>query len=480
MSSCENSNNNFNNGNKQNKKLDIFKTFLSTIDNDANLLDKNGNMDKYYVSFQKLKQNRNCCENPNDYNDNIDNNNCINDKYSKKYNKNCDKRWQNVNQQPSNDPWVKVRNNLYVKQSKLTKDNFEAKMKEREHIPSDNYFDDLIKKEKVDINVSINCIKDIIQLTKTYPLDRTKEYNINMEALHNIAEPLTELDNMIGMKAIKENIVDQILFYLQNLHKIKKGDKIVTSNDYMHTVIYGSPGTGKTEVAKIIGKIYSNMGILGKNKFKKVTRSDLVAGFLGQTAIKTKDVIKDSLGGVLFIDEAYSLGNNEKKDSFSKECIDTLCEALSDHKDDLMVIIAGYENELNECFFNYNQGLKSRFNWRFKVDNYNSEDLYNIFIKKIEDAGWSIHSDENGKRSIQSKWFEKNMVYFKYFGRDIENLFAKIKITHSRRVFCKPQEEKTIVTVEDLEKGFELYLQNDEIKNRKEEDYKKSIMNFYV
>jgi SpoVK/Ycf46/Vps4 family AAA+-type ATPase len=301
-----------------------------------------------------------------------------------------------------------------------------------------------------------------------------------MEALHNIAEPLTELDNMIGMKAIKENIVDQILFYLQNLHKIKKGDKIVTSNDYMHTVIYGSPGTGKTEVAKIIGKIYSNMGILGKNKFKKVTRSDLVAGFLGQTAIKTKDVIKDSLGGVLFIDEAYSLGNNEKKDSFSKECIDTLCEALSDHKDDLMVIIAGYENELNECFFNYNQGLKSRFNWRFKVDNYNSEDLYNIFIKKIEDAGWSIHSDENGKRSIQSKWFEKNMVYFKYFGRDIENLFAKIKITHSRRVFCKPQEEKTIVTVEDLEKGFELYIQNDEIKNRKEEDYKKSIMNFYV
>jgi SpoVK/Ycf46/Vps4 family AAA+-type ATPase len=136
---------------------------------------------------------------------------------------------------------------------------------------------------------------------------------------------------------------------LQNLHKIVKEDKQIISNDYMHTVIYGPPGTGKTEVAKIIGKIYSNMGILGKNIFKKVTRSDLVAGFLGQTAIKTKDVIKESLGGVLFIDEAYSLGNNEKKDSFSKECIDTLCEALSDHKDNLMVIIAGYENELNEA-----------------------------------------------------------------------------------------------------------------------------------
>jgi len=215
-------------------------------------------------------------------------------------------------------------------------------------------------------------------------------------------------------------------------------------------------------------------------RYKKVTRSDLVAGFLGQTAIKTKDVIKESLGGVLFIDEAYSLGNNEKKDSFSKECIDTLCEALSDHKDNLMVIIAGYENELNECFFNYNQGLKSRFNWRFKVDNYTSNDLYNIFIKKIEDAGWSICANEEGVKEIQSKWFEKNMVYFKYFGRDIENLFAKIKIMHSRRVFCKPQQEKTIITVEDLEKGFQIYLQNDEVKNRKNEDYKKSMMNFYV
>ncbi|NBR98478.1 MAG: AAA family ATPase, partial [Betaproteobacteria bacterium] len=113
-------------------------------------------------------------------------------------------------------------------------------------------------------------------------------------------------------------------------------------------------GTGKTEIAKIIGQIFSKLGILKKGTFRKVTRSDLIAGYLGQTAIKTNDVINDCLGGVLFIDEAYSLGNSEKKDSFSKECIDTLCEALSNHKDNFMVIIAGYENELKECFFNYN------------------------------------------------------------------------------------------------------------------------------
>jgi SpoVK/Ycf46/Vps4 family AAA+-type ATPase len=394
-----------------------FATFLQNIDNTStpcvneNLLDKNGKIDKYYLSFIKHRQ---LGENPNEYN-----------------------------------PLL------------LTSTKNRGCLSHEIIVP----------KEKVVINVYINSIKDIIQLTKTYPLDETKEYNINMVALHNIVEPLIELDNMIGMKSIKENIVDQILYYLQNLHKVKNN-----SNDYMHTVIYGPPGTGKTEVARIIGKIYSNLGILEKKTFKKVTRSDLIAGFLGQTAIKTRDVIKESLGGVLFIDEAYSLGNNEKKDSFSKECIDTLCEALSDHKDELMVIIAGYETELNDCFFNYNQGLKSRFNWRFKVDNYTAEELYQIFFKKVTEAGWSIVE----KAGINVKWFEKNMVYFKYFGRDIEVLFAKIKISHSRRVFCKPAEEKTIITIEDLEKGFELYLQNNEVKNRKEDESKKSMMNFYI
>ena len=117
------------------------------------------------------------------------------------------------------------------------------------------------------------------------------------------------------------------------------------------------------------------------NVFKKVTRADLIAGYLGQTAIKTRKVIEECLGGVLFIDEAYALGNNEKSDSFSKECIDTLCEALSDHKDELMIIIAGYEKELKKCFFEYNEGLESRFVWRFSTEEYSPQELRKIFIK---------------------------------------------------------------------------------------------------
>jgi replication-associated recombination protein RarA len=233
----------------------------------------------------------------------------------------------------------------------------------------------------------------------------------------------------------------------------------------MHTVIYGPPGTGKTEIAKIMGKIFSNIGILSKDTFKKVTRSDLIAGYVGQTALKTRDVIKESLGGVLFIDEAYSLGNSEKKDSYSKECIDTLCEALSKYKDDLMVIIAGYENELNNCFFNYNQGLESRFVWRFKTDEYNGKDLYDIFIKKIEDIGWSICENDN---NITSKWFDKNIDSFKHYGRDIESLLAKTKIAHSKRVFCKDKLNKKKLILEDLENGMNLFLKNKETINSRE------------
>ena len=377
------------------------------------------------------------------------------------------------------------------------------------------------KINKIDIDVEITNIGDLIKLCNDYKLAENIEYNINMKALHKIKPDLIELNNMIGMKHLKESIVDQLIYYLQNLHlPIFDNGKSVNSGDFLHTVIYGSPGTGKTEVAKIIGRIYSNLGIIkskqaaasssssplpsllstaalsprtlssivsdkkkssassssssSRPKFKKVTRADLIAGYLGQTALKTKDVIKDSLGGVLFIDEAYALGNTEKRDSFAKECIDTLCEALSDNKDNLMVIIAGYEKDLKECFFSYNDGLDSRFTWRFKIDDYTSGDLRDIFIKKVSDFGWSVSEE------IKAEWFEKNMKYFKFYGRDMETLFSKTKIAHSRRVFCKPETAKTKITMKDLENGFELFIKNDEVKQRANEDGIKVLQNMYL
>jgi SpoVK/Ycf46/Vps4 family AAA+-type ATPase len=325
-----------------------------------------------------------------------------------------------------------------------------------------------IIKEHINIDTEINNVQDILSLIDKYKVDRSIKYNINLRALHNIKEPLIELNNMVGMEDLKTNIVDQILYFAQDLHKGSNGD-------FSHTVIYGPPGTGKTEIAKIMGKIYSKLGVLSKGTFKKVTRTDLIAGFLGQTAIKTKEVIKECIGGVLFIDEAYALGNSENKDIFSKECIDTLCEALSDHKHELMVIIAGYEKELNECFFRCNQGLDSRFTWRFKTDEYSADNLRNIFIKKVKEIGWTIE-DLNVNVSISVNWFKKNMVYFKFFGRDMETLLAKVKIAHGRRVFCKPENEKKQITMTDMENGFKMYLKNDNVKNRKDSDNMKQVL----
>ena len=295
------------------------------------------------------------------------------------------------------------------------------------------------KKYKIIIKKKIEKIDDIIDIINEYPIIENVEYNIDLKLLYKIKKPLLKLQSMIGMYEIKNNIIEQILYYLQNLHN---------NNDYLHTVIYGPPGTGKTEISKIIGDIFINIGILKNNIFKKVTRSDLIAGFLGQTAIKTKTVIEECLGGVLFIDEVYSLGNNNKSDSFSKECIDTLCEALSDHKNNIMVIVAGYEKEIKECFFSYNDGLESRFMWKYSIDKYNEKELYEILKKKIYEIEWSL------SKEITKDWFNDKIEHFKFYGRDIEQLVSNIKIAHAKRIFGLENAIKKYITKDDLEHGF--------------------------
>lgn len=417
------------------KRMEKYKEFINTLDlltfkKDEDLLQHNSFNQEH---SSKRKQMRLTV-------------NKISDEYDKKY---ITRPFSEIKEYK--DP------NLFEVEKYFTLRSCEEKAQEPIPIPPIK-----IEKRLEQINVEINNLSDLIHLTEKYPEDPAVEYNINISAIHKIKPSLVELNNMIGMNSIKENVVDQLLYFIQDFHKSSG----VNGGEFMHTVIYGPPGTGKTEVAKIMGKIFSQLGILKKGVFKKVTRSDLIAGYLGQTAIKTKDVIKECVGGCLFIDEAYALGNNDKKDSFSKECIDTLCEALSDYKDDLMVIIAGYEKELNECFFSYNQGLESRFIWRFKTDEYKGEELYKIFLKKVGDCGWTFCEGSNAVEG--KKWFEKNQDYFKYFGRDVEALLSKTKIMHSRRVFCKETEEKKKITMKDLEKGFEYYLKNEEIKKRKE------------
>jgi SpoVK/Ycf46/Vps4 family AAA+-type ATPase len=288
---------------------------------------------------------------------------------------------------------------------------------------------------------------------------------------------------MIGMTSFKESLLDQLLYFMQGLHLNRE-------QDFKHLVIYGPPGTGKSQVAKLIGLMYSKMGILKNGVFKKVTRNDLVAGYLGQTALKTQKVIQDCLGGCLFIDEVYSLGSGYNGgdgggegsggggDSYSKECIDTLCEALSDHKDDLMVIVAGYEADVKESFFKVNPGLPSRFIWRFTVEEYTADELRRIFLQKVEYNGWSIEQGTEGTEC--NKWFVDKKSNFTHFGRDMELLFTYTKIGHGRRIYGKDVELRRKLTMTDLDHGYKLFLKNRDIDKNDRGKMPDSCFGLYV
>jgi SpoVK/Ycf46/Vps4 family AAA+-type ATPase len=327
-----------------------------------------------------------------------------------------------------------------------------------------------LPRRKESISVEIKEFSDLVKLVKTCgPQFRTDtDYNIDLAALLRIQEELEQLDAMIGLKNFKNSVLDQILYFVQNLHVDGK------DSDFLHTILCGPPGTGKTEVAKILGKLYSKIGILRAATFKKVTRSDLIGGFLGQTALKTSKVIQDALGGCLFIDEAYSLASpttsaGSSTDSYSKECLDTLCEALSDNKANLMVIIAGYEADLADTIFKANRGLESRFIWRFVLDNYSAADLMEIFLKKVRDNGWTLDQTLLGVA-----WFEKHKAEFPHFGRDMELLFSYTKCCHGRRIYGKPDAVRRVLVLEDVNQGLKMLLQN----RRQKETFQ--IPGFYV
>ena len=296
--------------------------------------------------------------------------------------------------------------------------------------------------EKIDIQVNVKSIDDLLFIIENHAYDCTKEYNIGLKALHIIQPELKQLNSMIGLVSVKMSILRQLMYFLQGFADDPK------DGDYKHTVLTGPPGTGKTEIAKILGNMYSKIGVLKKNVFKKVTRTDLVAGYLGQTAIKTRKVLDECTGGVLFIDEAYSLHND---DSFAKECVDTLCEGLSDNKNDLMVIIAGYQCELDNSFFRINSGIRSRFLWRFDIEPYDTKELFQIFQHLAISRKWIVDA------TIKMKWFETNKQYFKDNGRSMEQLFSYSKISHAQRIYGKDISLRKTLTSEDLHNGLLLY-----------------------
>lgn len=324
----------------------------------------------------------------------------------------------------------------------------------------------------------IKCINDVIKLCET-PINHFEPCNhADLFRLQKIMEPLKELDKMIGMKEIKMKMLYHSLFYCQDLHKIAINHNIDSEGDLMNVVIQGDPGSGKTTIAKLIGKIYLKLGILKNNKFISASRKDLIAEYLGQTTIKTTKVLESALGGVLFIDEAYSLGNTEKRDIYSKECIDTINQFLTEHKRELIVIVAGYKENLKSCFFDVNPGLQRRFPWVYTIDNYDNNELRQILIKQVLDSGWGFKNN-NPTQVIPLDFIENNRKLFNFIGGDTETFVAKCQMAHSLNTFGMSNNHKGKLSSEDIIKGLEIYKNTRQNYNHEDDDTAFSKNQFY-
>ena len=312
----------------------------------------------------------------------------------------------------------------------------------------------------------LETIDDLIEIGNRYQQfsEQNKIYNIDIDKINSIHDSLIKLRNMVGLESIKSNIFDILVYQLQGLH---------SDDEMLHTVIEGPPGVGKTQIAEILAEIYQKLGMLPNNKFIKVKRSDLIGGFLGQTAIKTQQVLDSAIGGVLFIDEAYSLGSDsDNKDNYSIECINAINAQLTEKKGQFVCIIAGYSENLDKCFFAHNSGLKRRFPYRFKIDPYSASELRDIFKTKTIECNWSIEENND-----LLSFFEENKDSFEFNGGDMETLLQKCKNVHSKRCINDVNVKKKVLTQEDIDNGFKSFIDN---KNSKKDDEDKFISNLYM
>ena len=239
---------------------------------------------------------------------------------------------------------------------------------------------------------------------------------------------MAELDSYIGLGAVKEEVHN--LINMVQVYKLRREHDLPTTDMSLHMVFTGNPGTGKTMMARMMARIYRSLGILSKGQLVEVDRSGLVAGYVGQTALKTQKVIEKAMGGVLFVDEAYAL-NGKSENDFGQEAIDTLLKAMEDHRDDLVVIVAGY-TDLMDKFIHSNPGLESRFNRFLLFEDYSLDELMAIFKMRCG-KGYTLSPEAE---PLVRDYIAEESADGDGFGnaRGVRNIFEHILVAQNNRL----------------------------------------------
>ena len=281
-------------------------------------------------------------------------------------------------------------------------------------------------------------------------------------------ELMSQLEDLVGLEDVKKDIKN--LVNLMKVRKLREANDLPVPPMSLHMVFMGNPGTGKTTVARIVSGLYAAIGVLEKGQLVEVDRSGLVAGYVGQTALKTQEAIKRAIGGVLFIDEAYSLSSGGEND-FGREAIETILKAMEDHRKELIVIVAGYTGPM-EKFLSSNPGLESRFNKYFFFPDYNGEQLMAIFRNQCKKNGYTL-TEESEKAAVDffTELYENRSDNFGN-GRDVRNCFEDMIVNQSNRVAKMEnptKEDLMTVLPQDLEEGEAEETEAEEKKEEKPE-----------